>query len=166
MVVMLVGSGIAGCGGESALRPRPNIVVEGHHDTTLRLDFAPAVTDREAVLSGEGVSWITLDQWHQTLQNGFDAGFGKWFTVTRDFSAGLTLRLVSTVASQQPASGGDVVRIRYQAHLVDTHHTIVATSTGTATSRPEPGVQAVTRAVEAMYEQIATDLFTRRGPDE
>jgi hypothetical protein len=125
------------------------------------------VPDREPILSSSGVTWITLDQWRQTLQNGFDAGFGRSFTVTHAEAAELTIQLDMTVLTDVSAGGPeDAMSLRYQAHLLDARGRPIGTSSGTVTGRPEPGIQAVAHSVEAMYEKIANDFFNRSPAEE
>jgi hypothetical protein len=166
-IVVLTALGLAACGSQGAMTPRPSILLDGHHGTTVRLSFLSAVPDKEPVLASSGVTWITLDQWRQTLQNGFDAGFGRSFTVTHADAADLTIELDATVLTDVSAGGPeDAMSLRYQAHLLDPRGRTVATSSGTLTGRPEPGIQAAAHSVEAMYEKIANDFFNRPAAED
>jgi hypothetical protein len=147
------------CGGTIGLQhPHPNVALTPQ-PKTLRLVLAGGIQDH---LAFHGAS-CDIDAWRETLADGFRNGFASAYRLTTGDDADLTLTLDEVrleIGDFEPAQA----RIQYKATLSD-RSAVLRRSAGTA-AKASGGISAggfpadVSGAVEAMYEQIAQNLWT------
>jgi len=166
------------------MNPTPNIALLSQ-SKSLEIAFGSDVADGFDLDTGSAS--ILIQSWHASLENGFRNGFRAAFPSKRGASADLTLRIDEARAEFTTGRNGHV-RIQYAATLVGRDGTVLRRASGIASRRgavpqvaaaPEeigaltgdmPGppelparngrIDAdVAAAIDAMYEQLATELF-------
>lgn len=151
--------------------PRPNVFVDGG-GRTLALSIWNTVRDEYKVPSQSGLAPIDVKAWRTTLTAGFRNGFGGGFEIADSrHESDLTIELIEARLEVVPTAWnaeGDPVavaaQVRFKAQLLDASGQVLRRSARTVASKiPATDATEVSHAagsaVEAMYEQIATDLF-------
>jgi len=149
--------------------PRPNIDLP-QNTASFALALNESVQDQyQTEILGKRA--VNVSEWRQTLQNGFDSGFGSAFNLAEG-KADLTLQVNEAVLSFAPTAVGNLgsvkaveAQIRYKARLVDAQGQVLRRSTGTVSSKKsiaeeEEATSAAADAVESLYEKISHDFFS------
>jgi hypothetical protein len=168
------------------LNPTPNIALLSQ-SASLDVAFGPSVVDEIDLDTGRAT--IAVNDWRESLQNGFQNGFRAAFPQKRGASAAdLTLRIDEARAELETGRQGHV-RIQYAATLLGRDGAVLRRASGVASRRgavppaqgmapeeigtltgdaPDPPLRPayadrvnadVSASIDAMYEQLARELF-------
>jgi hypothetical protein len=169
--VLLLAPAMAACAVPvHALNPKPNVDLD-RSDRSLGLQLDPAVHDQFVVHAEDGYKPMTVEHWHETLMNGFANGYGEAFTLAKGPSQGLVLEIAEAepemtraAVNADSSAAATAVQIHFKARLRSAN-AVVCRSHGTVSSKKAVGMaweipNAVSSAIETMYEAIARDCFT------
>jgi hypothetical protein len=170
------------------LNPTPNIALLSQAES-LDVAFGPGVVDELDLDTGHAT--LVLNDWRDSLQNGFRNGFRAAFPQKREASAAdMTLRIDEARAELETGVNGHI-RIQYAVTLLGRDGAVLRRAAGVASRRgavphsqgmapeeigaltgdtPDPPLRPaygdrvsadVAASIDAMYEQLANQLFPR-----
>jgi hypothetical protein len=161
---------LAGCA-VNAASPHPNIDFPQRSSKSISLLLADSIPDSQSLGAHDQIVGVQINDWHKTLTQGFQNGFGPGFTPKPSAATDLTVKLNRADLRFVPVGGTGntliiVAQITYDAQLVDKSGAVMKTSARTVNAKA-PMTQAIgmnttgnaSSAVEAMYEGMAKDLF-------
>jgi len=171
IIFLLVPFLLQGCLSVKLMNPRPNLNL-AETKQTIALIIDEGVKDIFTIPAQNGVRKASVTDWRTSLKNGFESGFGNFYTIIDDDTkSDLVLKITRTDVAFAPAAvgyNGVVAAIRAQitfnATLYNKNGEVIGRSSGTSVSKSAVGgisqlTSCVASATESMYELIGEKCF-------
>ena len=159
------------------MNPKPNISI---NETKMKimLEIDASIKDTFEIPAKGGISKIKVVGWRESLKSGFNNGFGEYYSIVENKSeadlileikkADIEFSATSYIATSNTSSKINSVKalITYKAKLVNKTGETIGQSANTSVSKNPINnsrycTDAVSSAVESMYELIAKDVFEK-----